>query len=295
MHVSHNHFRHRVQSCPRCWHFFIAFFHRLSEQLQMWLGWRRLLCQVEQWLSQHQVLQGEQNTCEAFRARAAFTSFRHFVANHYRLCLQACQCLDPDNKSDSNCKGVCQFPNYKGDGNCDDENKWGPAWYWILDWPTTSVTFLVIRSSTCASSSCSSNCGCKYDGGDCCKKTVKGGKVKTPYWLVFFSCHQCFVPSVHKVVSFVHTELSRPTVKNVSALIPPLEAEPVPEPADSRITRAMETVTMKISKDLTAWSACKVFFYDRTLIKCTVCAFQQLWLRVRWRRLLSRYRQGRKV
>merc|ERR1712151_1340867 len=46
------------------------------------------------------------------------------------------------------CKGACQFPNYKGDGNCDDENN---------------------------------NCGCQYDGGDCCTKTVKGGKVQTKY------------------------------------------------------------------------------------------------------------------
>ena len=37
--------------------------------------------------------------------------------------LQACACLDPENKGDSNCKGFCKFPNYKGDGNCDDENK----------------------------------------------------------------------------------------------------------------------------------------------------------------------------
>ena len=29
-----------------------------------------------------------------------------------------------------------------------------------------------------------SNCGCAYDGGDCCKKTVAGGTVKTKYWFV---------------------------------------------------------------------------------------------------------------
>merc|ERR1711920_209871 len=70
---------------------------------------------------------------------------------NHKYC-KACACLDPDNKGDSKCKGGCQFPNYKGDGNCDDENN---------------------------------NCGCQYDGGDCCSKTVKGGKVKTSY------CKQC--------------------------------------------------------------------------------------------------------
>merc|ERR1711937_211876 len=64
-----------------------------------------------------------------------------------KYCKQ-CKCLDPKNKGDSNCKGTCKFPNYKGDGNCDDENN---------------------------------NCGCAYDGGDCCKKTVKGGAVKKSY------------------------------------------------------------------------------------------------------------------
>merc|ERR1719174_1036384 len=53
---------------------------------------------------------------------------------------KACKCLDPDNQSDANCQGVCKFANYKGDGNCDDENN---------------------------------NCGCDYDGGDCCAKSLK--------------------------------------------------------------------------------------------------------------------------
>merc|ERR1711937_974099 len=57
---------------------------------------------------------------------------------------KVCKCLDPKAK----CKGKCVASAYVGDGNCDDENN---------------------------------NCGCKYDGGDCCAKTVKGGKVKTDY------------------------------------------------------------------------------------------------------------------
>merc|ERR1712222_276571 len=49
-------------------------------------------------------------------------------------------------------KGKCGLQKYKGDGNCDDENN---------------------------------NCGCEFDGGDCCAKSVKGGKVQTAY------CKQC--------------------------------------------------------------------------------------------------------
>merc|ERR1712203_207918 len=50
------------------------------------------------------------------------------------------ECLDPAaNKCDKS-KNKCGSANYKGDGNCDDENN---------------------------------NCGCDYDGGDCCAKTLK--------------------------------------------------------------------------------------------------------------------------
>merc|ERR1711934_585820 len=52
-----------------------------------------------------------------------------------------CKCLDPKfKKQDSSCAGSCGNPSYKGDGNCDDENN---------------------------------NCGCQYDGGDCCGSNVK--------------------------------------------------------------------------------------------------------------------------
>merc|ERR1712203_733937 len=50
------------------------------------------------------------------------------------------------------CLGKCNLPQYKGDGNCDDANN---------------------------------NCGCGYDGGDCCSGSVKGRVVKTAY------CKQC--------------------------------------------------------------------------------------------------------
>merc|ERR1712210_332884 len=59
-----------------------------------------------------------------------------------------CKCKDPGYKPDKNCKGKCALAQYKGDGNCDDANN---------------------------------NCGCDFDGGDCCAKTVKGGKVNVAY------------------------------------------------------------------------------------------------------------------
>ena len=31
-----------------------------------------------------------------------------------------------------------------------------------------------------------SNCGCEYDGGDCCEKSLKGKPVNKKYWLVGF-------------------------------------------------------------------------------------------------------------
>merc|ERR1711885_108978 len=61
-----------------------------------------------------------------------------------------CKCIDPDNQGQG--KLSCKLPNYKGDGNCDDENN---------------------------------NKGCAYDGGDCCAKTVTGGQVKKNF------CKEC--------------------------------------------------------------------------------------------------------
>merc|ERR1712037_800556 len=64
-----------------------------------------------------------------------------------KYCKQ-CKCLDPKNqpgKADDKpkcdkSKNKCGAVKYKGDGNCDDENN---------------------------------NCGCEFDGGDCCAKTLK--------------------------------------------------------------------------------------------------------------------------
>merc|ERR1712210_240999 len=61
---------------------------------------------------------------------------------------KACKCIDPKNHGGKPKKPACKLPQYKGDGNCDDSNN---------------------------------NKGCGYDGGDCCPKTVNGGKVKKDY------------------------------------------------------------------------------------------------------------------
>merc|ERR1712110_824459 len=57
-----------------------------------------------------------------------------------------CKCKDPNYKPGS-CNAKCGSPQYKKDGNCDDDNN---------------------------------NCGCEYDGGDCC-----GTKVNKAY------CKEC--------------------------------------------------------------------------------------------------------
>merc|ERR1711910_228913 len=63
-----------------------------------------------------------------------------------------CLCLDPSEKAtttttEAPCKDSCGSPQWKGDDWCDDENN---------------------------------NCGCEWDGGDCC-----GDNVKTQY------CDEC--------------------------------------------------------------------------------------------------------
>ena len=57
-----------------------------------------------------------------------------------------CKCIDPEKQGGPSAS--CGSPQYKGDGNCDDDNN---------------------------------NKLCEYDGGDCCYNTVKGGKVNNNY------------------------------------------------------------------------------------------------------------------
>ena len=61
-----------------------------------------------------------------------------------------CKCLDPNPKPKEKPAG-CGQKEYKGDGNCDDDNN---------------------------------NAGCEFDGGDCCAKSV-GGSVQKDY------CKEC--------------------------------------------------------------------------------------------------------
>ena len=127
---------------------------------------------------------------------------------------KACQCLDPKNggKANPNCKGTCGDAQYKGDGNCDDANNNCGCAYDGGDCCAKSVKGGVVKKSYCKQCKCidpknkgkadpnckgtcgdpkyqgdgncddaNNNCGCGYDGGDCCKQTVKGGTVKTSY------------------------------------------------------------------------------------------------------------------
>merc|ERR1712210_348698 len=128
---------------------------------------------------------------------------------------KACQCLDPKNKgkADPNCKGTCGEPKYKADGNCDDNNNNCGCDYDGGDCCGVNVKKTYCKQCKCldpnykkpsgGNGKCAqkcgapkyegdgvcddanNNCGCRYDGGDCCAKTVKGGKLNKNY------CKQC--------------------------------------------------------------------------------------------------------
>ena len=63
------------------------------------------------------------------------------------VCCATCKKMNKPKKTTPKPK-ACGSPEYKGDGNCDDDNN---------------------------------HKGCGYDGGDCCAGSVKGGKVKKNY------------------------------------------------------------------------------------------------------------------
>ena len=66
-------------------------------------------------------------------------TFDPLAAPHQTTHHIQCACKDPNFKG-GDCAGKCGSAQYKGDGNCDDENN---------------------------------NCGCQYDGGDCCGPNIK--------------------------------------------------------------------------------------------------------------------------
>merc|ERR1711881_640622 len=70
-------------------------------------------------------------------------------ASQFKYC-KSCACVDPKKTSQpikgKSCEGTCSSGGvYKGDGYCDDGNN---------------------------------NCGCEYDGGDCCATSKKNGQFK---------------------------------------------------------------------------------------------------------------------
>jgi len=69
-----------------------------------------------------------------------------------------CECLDPDNQGEGEAAPTCGKPQFKGDGNCDDDNN---------------------------------NAACEYDGGDCCAKTVKNKRGISTGTVIQKFCSEC--------------------------------------------------------------------------------------------------------
>merc|ERR1712019_297664 len=119
---------------------------------------------------------------------------------------QKCACVDPNNQVKPT-GPKCGVPDYKGDGNCDDENNNKGCDYDGGDCCEKSVGSPV-KKDYCKECKCldpnpkgpacgqeeykgdgncdddNNNKGCEYDGGDCCAKSV-GGAVKKTY------CKEC--------------------------------------------------------------------------------------------------------
>jgi len=116
-----------------------------------------------------------------------------------------CKCKDPKNLGEP--PASCGSPDYKGDGNCDDDNNNKACDYDGGDCCGKSVKGGVVSKTYCKACKCKDpknqpcgspaykgdgNCDddnnnkfCEYDGGDCCASTVKGGKVTKLY------CKEC--------------------------------------------------------------------------------------------------------
>ena len=58
-----------------------------------------------------------------------------------------CKCLDP--KAGSSCEDKRKFQNYKGDGNCNDENKWVLCRHWMVECFSWCVSPRLIKCRAC--------------------------------------------------------------------------------------------------------------------------------------------------
>jgi len=121
-----------------------------------------------------------------------------------------CKCMDPANLDDT--PDHCESPGYKGDGYCDDGNNNAGCEYDGGDCCHNSLESGVVKTKHCTECACvdpenlgdqplgcespgykgdgrcddgNNNAACEYDGGDCCYKTVKKGKLK------FDHCTEC--------------------------------------------------------------------------------------------------------
>ena len=112
---------------------------------------------------------------------------------------------------------------------------------------------------------CHSNCGCAYDGGDCCAKTVKGGKVNTEYWFVyctFFvvkllvgcnnveSVHYCVTRMINQRLqsNYSSSNVNTQTAMHASVKTPTAKIKSAMGAASLRITKETATVTTRTSE-----------------------------------------------
>ena len=151
-----------------------------------------------------------------------------------------CKCLDPKNQGKP--AATCGSAQYKGDGNCDDNNN---------------------------------NEGCEFDGGDCCAKSVKGGEVRKDYCkavgcddsgyrMRFVSCDVPLGPQLDFCASVclnIHNVLHE-NYFSASASIRRTRASRSSRPAGRLSTRetaiAMTTTTIKAASSMAATAAPKV-------------------------------------
>ena len=113
----------------------------------MWLGWRWLLLQnCARWKGVEGLLQRGHSRIIYICADACTMSPCQQAIEPLEFTALQCKCQDPDNIGEPPVS--CGSVQFRGDGNCDDNNN---------------------------------NKGCGWDGGDCCFKTAKKGQVNKLY------------------------------------------------------------------------------------------------------------------